>query len=141
MSETITNCNSLKSFQKSLIFSLFFFDFISNSWSVFACIALSENKQRHISSDTDHRKTSSRILVQFAKSSVEVISNIIHIFAVRIWMVWISITQTSTYRLIYKNNIVVLDPSIVIFYYLVGSHGNWPYEMWPQLHEISKLTG
>ena len=141
MSKAIANSHSFQSFQKSIILSLLIFDFISNGRGILSCIALSEDEKRQITSDAYNRKAAFRIVIEFVQGIVEISSNIIHIFTIRIWMIRVSITKSSTHRLVHKDDIVLLYPSIVVFYNLVGCHLSWLYEMRPQLHEVAKLTG
>lgn len=78
MSEAITNRDSFQSFQKAIVVLFFLFDFDSNCWSIFACIALPENQEILRRANIQLIKATIAVLIKLLKGIVEIIRHFCH---------------------------------------------------------------
>jgi hypothetical protein len=131
MSKAVPNSDSFQSCKEPFIVFCFISNLQSNSRCVFASIALSKNEERVLSSDIDPLEASAWIVVELLKSAIEVISKLSLICYVSIWEKRISIAQTSSDRLINKDDIVVLSPTVLVADDVIGSVGRFNYPEWP----------
>ncbi len=152
MCESISDRNSFQSSNGTIVVLGFSKNLLSNRWGIFSSVALSENVERMIRFEFELVETSCRCSKQFFESIIKIISNASHVSAVYFWncvnvLVWlfhikrfIGITEPSTDRLVNKNNVVILGPTIIIFFYIVRLHVSSRQSEGSQLKQITELT-
>lgn len=76
--KTVSDCHAFKSGKESFVGLLFFDDFFADSWSVFSCVALSENEQGGRCRDVKISSVEATVhsIVELVKSVIKVISDI-----------------------------------------------------------------
>jgi len=114
MSEAISYGDSFQPSQETfVVFSLSQY-LLADSWSVFATIALSKNKQRMLSFDSKFLETSIGVLIQLSESFIEIICQLSHIGHIGLRIAGVGVAESCSHWLVNKNNIVVSDPRIFI---------------------------
>lgn len=141
MSKTISNTNSLQSSNKSSVIYLLTFNFLGNCWSIFSCITFTKDKEWMVSSNSKFVEASLWSLIKLNQCIPKIIGHIRHIFTVDIWEAGVGIAQACSNWLINKQDIIILDPGVIILDNFIRSHYGWLYKVGTKLHEIAQLTG
>jgi len=88
-------------------------------------------------SNVKQLETTIRVIVKLLKTVVEISSHLVHVFRVSFWICGVCVTKTSSNRLIHKEDIVVLGPSIFISNNLIGASLALRYPEGAKLHQIT----
>ena len=121
--------------------SLLKLDLFCNGRGILTTITLTKYEQGTMSLNSCHLEAAISVVVKFIQGYPEIFSNLIHVLAVWAGMIRVSIAQTSTNRLVYKNHIVIMNPTMLVLVNLPRRHVCRLDKNRAKLHKVAQLTG
>lgn len=140
MGKAITDGHSLETSQEPLIVLGLVGDLQSDSRCVFPTVTLSEDEEGMLAADIDSLKAAIRVVVELPKSEVEIISKVGLVGHVDVRESRIGIGEACSDGLINKDDVVILDPSVIIPDDLIGTLGGFDDPERTQFHQVAELT-